>query len=138
MRKRAPLTTAQITDRLREAKLRPTAQRVAVCRFVLCEADHPTAEAVKTWADENFSKMSLATVYNTLGSLVKAGLLREFRFPHTDAIVYDDNVGEHHHFIDERTGAVEDIPADAVKVRADLGGRYSLRSVQVVLRGVKS
>lgn len=138
MRERTELTAAQITERLREAKLRPTAQRVAVCRFVLCHADHPTAEAVKKWADANFAKMSLATVYNTLGSLVKAGLLREFRFPHSESVVYDDNLSEHHHFLDVRTGAIEDVPADAVKVRATLGGRYKLHGIQVVLRGVKS
>lgn len=138
MRHRACLTTAQITERLREAKLRPTAQRVAVCQYVLCKAEHPTAEAVKKWADANFSKMSLATVYNTLGTLVKAGLLREFRFPHSDAVVYDDNLAEHHHFLDERTGAIEDIPAHAVKVRADLSRKYTLHSIQVVLRGVKA
>ena len=138
MPKKACLTTAQITERLREAKLRPTAQRVAVCRFVLCQADHPTAETVKKWADDNFSKMSLATVYNTLGSLVKAGLLREFRFPHSDSVVYDDNLSEHHHFLDVRTGVIEDIPADAIKVRADLSGKYTLHSIQVILRGVKA
>ena len=65
--------------RLRKADLRPTVQRVSVCRFVLCEADHPTAEAVKKWTDAHGLKLSLATVYNTLGALVKAGLLRELR-----------------------------------------------------------
>ena len=137
MRKKACLTSAQIEARLRAAEVRPTAQRIAICRYVLCEADHPVAEAVKRWADSNFSKMSLATVYNTLRVLVRAGLLKEFRLPHSEAAVYDDNVSAHHHFIDERTGRVEDVPFEAVQIRVRLGGRYVVKNVQVVLRGMK-
>ena len=137
MGKRTCLTSAQIEARLRAAKVRPTAQRIAICRYVLCEADHPTAVAVKKWADSSFSKMSLATVYNTLRILVRAGLLKEFRLPHSEAAVYDDNISEHHHFIDEGTGKIEDIPFDAVRVRIRLGGRYAVRNVQVVIRGAK-
>jgi Fur family iron response transcriptional regulator len=137
MKSKACLTTAQIDERLRAVKIRPTAQRLAICRYVLCEADHPTAEDVKRWADSHFSKMSLATVYNTLRVLVRGGLLKEFRLPHSGATVYDDNIFEHHHFLDERTGQVEDIPVDAVRVKVRLGGKYVVRNVQVVLRGVK-
>lgn len=132
---KACLSPAKIEERLRAARLRPTAQRIAVCRFVLCEADHPTADQVKAWADTNLQKMSLATVYNTLGALVKGGLLKELRLPHTDKVVYDDNISEHHHFLDERTGRLEDLPLEAVAVRPQLGGRYKVRGVDVLVRG---
>ncbi|MBI5596572.1 MAG: transcriptional repressor [Elusimicrobia bacterium] len=135
MKHKACLTPAQIEERLRAARIRPTAQRIAVCRFVLCEADHPCADTVKSWADANLQKMSLATVYNTLGALVRAGLLKELRLPHTDKVVYDDNVAEHHHFLDEKTGRLEDIPLDAVAVSARLGGRYKVKGVEVLVRG---
>jgi Fe2+ or Zn2+ uptake regulation protein len=55
------LTAREIEKKLMEAKIAPTAQRIAICRYVFCEADHPTAESVKEWADKNFPKMSLAT-----------------------------------------------------------------------------
>lgn len=129
------LTESEIEARLRAADLRPTVQRVSVCRFVLCEADHPTAEAVKAWTDAHGFKMSLATVYNTLGALVKAGLLRELRMPHTDSAVYDDNMSDHHHFLDERTGRVYDLPPEAVEVRPRLGGKFKVREVSVLVRG---
>ncbi len=137
MKRTAYLTTPQIEERLRLGKVRPTAQRIAICRYVLCDAEHPTAEDVKRWADLNFSKMSLATVYNTLGVLVRAGLLRECRLPHREAVVYDQNLSAHHHFIDDRTGRVEDIAEEAVQVRIRLGGKYAVQNVQVVLRGLK-
>lgn len=136
--KRHCLTEGEIEERLRAADLRPTAQRVSVCRFVLCEADHPTAEAVKKWTAEKGLKLSLATVYNTLGALVKAGLLRELRMPHTDRVVYDDNMAHHHHFLDEKTGRIEDLPADAVEVRPRLGGKFRVRDVSVLVRGERA
>jgi len=132
------LTESEIEDRLRKADLRPTVQRVSVCRFVLCEADHPTAEAVKKWTDAHGMKLSLATVYNTLGALVKAGLLRELRMPHSDSVVYDDNMSHHHHFLDEKTGRIEDLPAEAVEVRPRLGGKFKVRDVSVLVRGERA
>jgi Fur family iron response transcriptional regulator len=133
--KRACLPVGEIEERLRTAGVRPTAQRVAVCRYVLCEADHPTAEDVKRWTDANSLKLSLATVYNTLGTLVKAGLLRELRMPHTDSVVYDDNMAPHHHFLDEKTGRIEDLPAGSVEVRPRLGGKFKVRDVSVLVVG---
>lgn len=133
--KGACLTVGQIEERLRKARVRPTSQRVSVCRFVLCEADHPRAEDVKRWTDAHGLKMSLATVYNTLGVLVKAGLLRELRMPHTDSAVYDDNMAPHHHFLDERTGRLEDLPPESVEVRPRLGGKFKVRDVSVLVVG---
>lgn len=132
------LTPMEIEERLRKADLRPTVQRISVCRFVLCEADHPTAEAVKTWTDAHGMKLSLATVYNTLGALVKAGLLRELRIPGSDSVVYDDNMTHHHHFLDEKTGRLEDLPAEAVSVRPRLGGKFKVRDVSVLVRGERA
>jgi Fur family iron response transcriptional regulator len=125
----------EIEAKLEAAGINPTAQRIAICRFVLCEADHPTAEQVKDWADANFPKLSLATVYNTLGTLVKAGLLKELKLPHSERVIYDDNVSSHHHFLDEESGKLVDIPADQVEVTARLGSRFRIKGMDVLIRG---
>src|SRR5579872_2031506 len=97
--KRPMLPPEELEDRLRGAGVQPTAQRLAIARYVLCETQHATAEDVKKWADKALPKVSLATVYNTLGALVRAGLLKELKFPHSGRAVYDDNVSHHYHFI---------------------------------------
>jgi Fur family iron response transcriptional regulator len=132
------LTPKEIEERLTAAGVQPTAQRIAICQFVLCEADHPSAEDVKAWADKNFPKLSLATVYNTLGTLVKAGLLREFRFPHTDKVLYDNNLEDHFHFLDEVTGQVIDLPREDVKVTHRLDQKMqnvTITGLDIVFRG---
>ena len=143
------MAPAEIEQRLLERNVQPTAQRIAICRYVLCEADHPTADDVKDkkseasqddvkrWTDKNFPKLSLATVYNTLGTLVRAGLLREFRFPHSEKVVYDSNVEDHFHFLDEDTGKLFDLSRKHVDVRAHAAAPegYRVDTIEVVVRG---
>jgi Fur family iron response transcriptional regulator len=129
------LSPQQIEKTLADAGIQATAQRIAICRYVLCEADHPTAEQVKAWADRNFPKMSLATVYNTLGILVKAGLLKELRLPHSESVIYDDRVTDHYHFLDEKTGELIDLTPEEVEVTPRLKRRLKVRSVEVLLKG---
>jgi Fe2+ or Zn2+ uptake regulation protein len=131
------LAPSEIEDHLRMAGVQPTAQRIAICRFVLCEADHPTAEEVKAWTDKNFPKMSLATVYNTLNLLVEAGLLKDYRFPHLEKVVYDNNLNKHYHFYDERTGELSDIAMEAVEVSPKLAQDFVVHNVDVLIRGHK-
>lgn len=121
---------------LKDAGVKPTAQRIAVCQHVLSEhADHPTAEAVKASVDETFPKISLATVYNTLNTLVKVGLLRAIRFPHSGKVVFDHNTAAHHHFIDASDGSLTDIDIDSVTVNHALPSQYHVDEVEVFLKG---
>jgi Fur family iron response transcriptional regulator len=133
------LTPVEIEKKLSEAGINATAQRIAICRYVLCEADHPTAEHVKEWADKNFPKMSLATVYNTLNTLVEAGLLTEIRVPGGESSMYDCNTTHHHHFVDDETGKVFDIHPDEVKMNIQLERKgLKVKQVSLFLRGVAS
>ncbi len=129
------LTPQEIESRLSAAGVRATAQRIAIAQFVLCSADHPTAEDVKNWTDENFPKLSMATVYNTLAVLVKAGLLREFRLPHSSRVIYDQNIEVHNHFLDEKSGKLYDLAAGEVAVSLKPGHRAKVRQMDVLLRG---
>ena len=55
-----------------------------------------------------------------------------------DALVFDPHVARHHHFIDEETGEIHDVPWDAVRVTGEksLQG-YEVSDYQVVMRGKK-
>ena len=129
------MSPSEIETTLLGAGVQPTAQRIAICRFVLCEADHPTADQVKAWADKNFPKMSLATVYNTLNILVGAGLLKELRFPHSEKVIYDNNLTGHFHFLDEETGELFDVKEDEVEIAPRLKKMFQIKNVEVLLKG---
>jgi Fur family iron response transcriptional regulator len=129
------LSPSEVESRLLAAGVQPTAQRIAICRYVLCQAEHPTADQVKDWADKNFPKLSLATVYNTLNLLVKAGLLKELRFPHMEKAVYDNNISPHYHFLDEKSGELFDVSTEEVEVSPKLKAMFQVKSVEVLFKG---
>src|SRR5215208_3980376 len=99
-------------DLLREHDIQPSAQRVAVADYVLFTEDHPSADDVWTRVKKGFPMLSRATVYNTLNLFVKQGLLRELVLSE-GKVVFDPKLSPHHHFIDDETQNIVDIPWDA-------------------------
>jgi Fur family iron response transcriptional regulator len=120
---------------LEEHGIQPSAQRVAVAEHVLNKAGHPSADKVWAGVQENFPMISRATVYNTLHLFVEKGLLRELPLA-PDSVLFDSNTERHHHFIDEDTGRIYDIPWDHIEViqASPLPG-FEVDDYQVVMRG---
>jgi Fur family iron response transcriptional regulator len=120
---------------LRKHGIQPSAQRVAVARYVLDTCDHPTADKVWSKVKRAFPMISRATVYNTLNLFVKKALLRQFVLD-DGKTVFDANVGNHHHFVDEQSGRLYDIPWEALAVSKleSLDG-FEMREYHVVVRG---
>jgi Fur family iron response transcriptional regulator len=127
----------QLLQALRAHGIQPTAQRLAVARFVLDADSHPTADQIWEKVRQRSPTLSRATVYNTLNLFVEKGLLRT-QAVREGALVFDPRIARHHHFIDEQTGAIHDVPWEAVKVTGEksLQG-YEVRDYQVVMRGRK-
>jgi len=126
---------ATVAERLRKTGIQPSAQRVAVGEYVLATDAHPSAEQVWAEVRTRVPVISRATVYNTLNLFVRRGLLRQIQLEE-GRIGFDPNLAPHHHFIDEVTGVVLDIPWDALEVkRVEALRGLEVREYQVVLRG---
>lgn len=109
-----PRPYANALDRLRQAGLRPTRQRLALARLLLDKGDrHVTAEQLHSEALDADIRVSLATVYNALHQFTAAGLLREVVVS-PGRSYFDTNIGDHHHFFYEGSGQLEDIPGEQV------------------------
>lgn len=105
-----------LLERLRDAGLRPTRQRLALARLLFEGADrHVTAEQLHAEARREDIPVSLATIYNTLNQFKKAGLLREVVVD-SGRSWFDTNLGDHHHFFHETTGTLTDFTADGLAV----------------------
>ena len=121
---------------LRGAGLRQTRQRVALARLALGGGDrHLCAEALHAEARQAGIRVSVATVYNTLHRFVDAGLLRELTVA-PGRVRFDTNTAHHHHFYDEETGALTDVPGDSVALAAlpDPPAGRRVARVDVILR----
>lgn len=105
-----------LIDRLRDADLRPTRQRLALARLLFENGNrHVTAEVLHDEASAANIPVSLATVYNTLHQFTAAGLLREIVVDSARSY-FDTNIDDHHHFFFENSGSLVDIPGDTVLV----------------------
>ena len=130
-----PASNQALIDRIERAGVRPSAQRVAIASYVLATGDHPSADEVWSRVKVDFPMVSRATVYNTLQLFTECGLLRQHVLA-AGCTVFDPNVEPHHHFIDDETGAISDIPWSALKVgKVDQLAGYDVREYQVVVRG---
>ena len=126
-----------VVELLQEHGIQPSAQRVVVAQYVLFTDEHPSADTVWARVKTGFPMISRATVYNTLNLLVEKGLLRELHLS-PDSIVFDPKTEAHHHFIDEESGRIYDVPWEKVKVSdvEHIDG-FEIRDYQVVMRGRK-
>ena len=120
---------------LRQCDIQPTPQRIAVVECVFDSKNHPTADDVLSSARKKCPTVSRATVYNTLNLLVEKGLIG-MQTIKEGAVVFDPNVQRHHHFIDDDTGDIFDIPWDQLEVRGK--GKlkdFEILEFQVIMRG---
>ncbi|MFM1966498.1 MAG: Transcriptional regulator FurA [Actinomycetota bacterium] len=124
-------------DLLKEHGLQVTAQRLAVLHAVETHP-HITAEAVAETAREQIGTISKQSVYDALGALVEAGILRRIE-PAGSAARYETRVGDnHHHLVCRGCGGVVDVDcavgAAPCLTAADSAG-YTIDEAEVTFWG---
>ncbi|HFE38875.1 MAG TPA: transcriptional repressor [Gammaproteobacteria bacterium] len=93
---------------LRRYQISPTTQRIEIAQILLSKNQHLSADQVLEAVNHERSKVSKATVYNTLGLFSRKGLVRELVID-SSKVFYDSNAREHHHFFNVETGELQDI-----------------------------
>ena len=128
---------SDIAGLLRSQGIHPSAQRVAVGAYVLRTEAHPSADEVYARVRRKFPMISRATVYNTLHLFERKGLLVALNIAE-GRVIFDPKTDRHHHFVDETSGRIYDLPWEALRVQNVEGLRgYRVKNYQVVLRGRK-
>ena len=105
-------------DRLRTSGLRPTKQRLTICKVLFDRKDtfHFTIDNLKKKIEKSTkSKVSLATVYNTVHAFKNSGYLKEISLQGNKTF-FDTNSTRHHHFYDQDTGVLIDIKNEDIHV----------------------
>ena len=94
--------------RVKASGLKITPQRLAVYKEIASRQDHPSAEELYERLKDKIEGISLTTVYRTLASLEKAGLVQ--RVPTLkDKVRYDARVEPHSHFVCIKCGKIVDL-----------------------------
>ena len=126
------------TARLRASGLRPTKQRLALCKILFDrrETFHFTIEKLKQIATrDSKEKISLATLYNTVYAFKKSGYLKEISLKGNKTF-FDTNTKNHHHFYDEDTGKIHDIKNEDILVSkvSRIPNGKKIREIEVTVR----
>ena len=117
MTERAPGEQARAGRWLAAGDLRPTRQRMVLARLLIGDGRnrHVTAESLFDAARNAGTRVSLATVYNTLRSFTGAGLMAEITVDGTRSY-FDTDTSDHAHFYWEDEGRLSDAPRDSARL----------------------
>ena len=126
------------TRRLRVSGLRPTKQRIAICKvlFDRKETFHFTIEKLKKIIEKGSKKkISLATLYNTVNAFKEKGYLKEISLKGNKTF-FDTNTKHHHHFYDEDMSQLVDIEDKNISInyipKAPKGKK--IKSIEVLFK----
>ena len=122
-------------EKARKAGLKLTPQRLAIYKELLRLNNHPDAEELFESVKDKIEGISLTTVYRTLSSLERAGLV--VRVPTLkDKVRYDARVEPHGHFVCLNCGRVYDLETSVNDYNVSLPEGFELKSCSLVCYGV--
>lgn len=128
------MTKQQMTALLTERGIRPTAQRLAVYDYLYRHRTHPSAETVYEALVKKYPSFSRTTVYNSLHTLVQAGLVLELAMD-TEERHYDADTALHGHFHCRSCGGIADFPLDEERVRCLIPGGFTVEGQGIYFSG---
>src|SRR5690606_8298203 len=102
-------------------------------QVILSRPQHLSAEQIIAGIRGMGSRVSKATVYNTLNLFCERGLVRTVEVDPSRQF-YDSTIEPHHHFYNMETGELIDIPVDGVtlNLNTDLPAGTEQAGVDVV------
>ena len=124
--------------KLRSVGLRPTRQRLDICEvlFDRKETFHFTIDDLRKILKTKLnSKVSIATIYNTINSFKHKGYIKEISL-NSEKTYFDTNVTNHHHFYNETTNELidfHDSDVEQLKLRKNLPGK-KIKSIEVLVK----
>jgi Fur family iron response transcriptional regulator len=115
--------------------LQVTSQRLDIAEYVLSKPQHVSADQILAAMRRHGSRVSKATVYNTMNLFSERGLVRTLEVD-PERQYYDSTSEPHHHFYNVDTGELTDIPADQVRLalETDLPQGTEQQGVEIVIR----
>ena len=109
------MSRSGILEKLKRHGVTPTSQRIEIAEVVLRRPQHLSAEQIIDQLKLAGSRVSKATVYNSLNLFSEKGLVREINIDPTRKF-YDSTTHPHHHFYHVDSGELVDIAGDHVSI----------------------
>ena len=128
-----------LVRRMREAGVRLTPQRLAIYGALAGTDAHPTAKSIYEELSPYLPSLSLATVYNTLRTLVVHGLVHDLGDAGDGRSHYDADLNPHVNLMCTCCHQVRDFTGDSIGVVADAVSEesgYRLQGARLAYIGI--
>lgn len=133
-------THKEIKEKLASNQLKATYQRIVIYKALL-NLEHPSAEDILEWIEEEYPSISYATIYKTLETFEKAGLVNRVQVSE-GRYKYDANLESHNHLLCHKTGRIidykdhelEDLIYEHLK-KKNLHRDFDIKSIQLQIDG---
>jgi len=124
-----------ITNKLKNNNIRLSHQRLKVLEYLDRHRIHPTVEQIYHALNDEIPSLSKTTIYNTLNTLIEAGLVRSITIEDNE-VRYDIRTDAHGHFKCKTCGNIYDfeVNIDLLEIK-DLDG-FSIYTRDVYFSGV--
>ena len=128
-------TGSLVEKKLREHGVKATAHRIEIAALLLAAPCHMSADQILNRLREAGSKVSKATVYNTLHVFSRKGIVRELAVD-PGHLVYDSTTAFHHHFFNADSGELIDIDPNGLEIKGlpELPPDTQAESVELIIR----
>lgn len=121
----------------KEYGLKVTPQRIAIYRELAKTDQHPSTEMIYKRIKNYYPSISLTTVYRTLETFEKLGLISVVNVLY-NAARYDANLNPHHHIVCVNCKKIEDVYDETLgetKINTDIED-YKVTGFSVLFNGV--
>ena len=109
------MSRKDILEKLKQHGVMPTSQRIEVASILLARPQHLSADQIIDKLKGRGSRVSKATVYNTLKLFSEQGIVKELSVDSSRKF-YDSTTHSHHHFYHLDSGELSDIPESQVSI----------------------
>jgi Fur family peroxide stress response transcriptional regulator len=122
---------------LKNKKIRLSHQRLKVLEYLTQNYNHPTADQIYNGLHDEVPTLSKTTVYNTLNSLVEAGLVRAINIDDNETR-FDIVTSNHGHFKCESCGKIYDFSIDIDSFRTLELDEFKVIDKDIYFKGICS
>ncbi|MCF8309455.1 MAG: transcriptional repressor [Bacteroidales bacterium] len=118
-------------EMIAEKGLKVTPQRMAILEAVYDLENHPTADDIKGYIQENHPSIAVGTIYKTLEKLEEKGLIEKVK-TERDVMRYDIVTKKHHHLFSKNSDRIEDYFDDELnKIIEDYFKKHNIKNFKL-------
>jgi Fur family transcriptional regulator, peroxide stress response regulator len=129
------ISIESLTEQLKSKDIRPSYQRIKVLEYLYQKKGHPTVDEIFRALSADIPSLSKVTIYNTLHTLVEAGLVRVVDIDETEKR-FDITLTNHGHFQCEACGTIYNFQVNIDQIPIDGLSQFEITQKNIYFKGL--